>query len=129
MKTGFNQEEQQSIRRAKEILRRLVRQATLNQQTLLEQLSQQGFEIQQSTFSTWLSPKALNVRPKPDILLPLIQLCCPARSPAQHQEVLDELNRLFGFETGPLTAEQIHNRVAHYLDDPPLSLTDQKVLC
>lgn len=128
MKTGFSEEDQVGIRRAKEILRRLVRQAGMNQQELLAQLEQQGLSIQQSTFSTWLSPRTLNVRPKPEVLRPLVTLCCRQRTAAQRQEVLDELNRLLGFERGPLTSEQIHNRVSKLLEDPPESLSEQQDL-
>ena len=127
MKIGFSATEQTRIRRAKEILRRLVRSSGGSQQDLLARLADQGLSLQQSAFSNWLSPKAANVRPKQEYLVPLIQHCCPDRSPAQQQEILDEIQLLLGYESVPLSPELIHNQVSEQvLGEPGESLSQQK---
>lgn len=127
MKTGFSEAELRRIQRGKEILRHLIKTQPKNQQQLLSELNARGFDVKQSTFSNWLSPKFLNVRPKPEFLEPLVAICCPERSAAQQAEILDELNLLLGYEAGPLTPELLHNSVAEQLDEAPsLSLNQQQ---
>ncbi|HEY9843952.1 MAG TPA: hypothetical protein V6D23_26005, partial [Candidatus Obscuribacterales bacterium] len=127
MKTAFSPEQQLRIRRAKEILRHLCKSSGMSQKQLLQQLERQSLTVQQSAFANWLSPKFLNVRPKPEILAPLVSICRADRSLEQQQEILDEINLLLGYSQGPLSSEQIHNQVSEQLAEAPLqSLNPQQ---
>lgn len=128
VKTGFTQDEIARIGRAKAIVRRLIKGSGMNQQALLARLAESGLVVKQSAFSNWLSPNYPNVRPKQEFLEPLIALCCAERSPAQRQEILDEINLLLGYTQGPMTPELVHNSVAGQLEDPPESLRAQQDL-
>lgn len=113
MKTGFSQEEQAQIMRAKSILKQLWKNSGLSQKDILSQLKAADLGVPQSTLSTWFSTKEGNYyRPKAQHLSALANMFCP---PHQLEETLDELMILLGYIQGPNTPESLKNKIAEQL--------------
>lgn len=114
MKSGFSEQEQEHIYRAKAILKQLWKASGLSQRDVLKCLSERGLSTTQSSLSTWLSTKKGNYfRPKQDHLEVLLELFCPTE---QLQETRDEIHILLGYSQGPLTPESIKNKVAQQIN-------------
>lgn len=112
MKTGFNDTQQQHIRRAKQVLKHLWNESGLKQADILTGLEARGFPLKLSTLSTWFSYKEGNtIRPKEDYLAPLVELLASQQTAEQRQEVLDDLNFLLGYSEAPVIQEVLHNQV------------------
>lgn len=120
---ALNANQKQDILQAKQLLRTLWRQSGLKQQDLLAALSDQGQPIRKNTLSNWLSETDLK-RPDPEALGPLLRALCP--QPGFALQMQQELERLFGYETAPVSSDGVLNQLAGRLaaqpDNPLLSM-------
>lgn len=122
MKTGFSQQEQEQILRAKAILKQLWKNSGISQKDVLKHLKAADLDIPQSTLSTWFSSKEGNYfRPKEAHLSALVELFCPKH---HIRETLDELMLLLGYLEGPMTPETIKNKVAQQLHSNALAVLE-----
>jgi hypothetical protein len=117
MKTEFSPEHVHAIRQAKATLRHLWQQSGLKPAPILALLAEKGHLVKNSTFSTWMSIKDGNtIRPRQEILLPLLEILMPDHSAAYQQELALELSGLLGYHDRPLSSEEIRNRISEQLD-------------
>lgn len=112
---ALNHWEQQNIRRAKVMLRKLWADSGLPQKQLLEELERVGQPTKKTTLSMWLNAEGNLVRPKLEALEPLVNLCLQGREQVKIEQTLDELRSLLGYATLE-TTEMLRNRLSLQLD-------------
>jgi len=101
-----------NILRAKQILKHLWKQSGLKRDEVLVALSEHGLTLPKSTLNTWYSLKENRViRPKYEYILPLIEICCPQKNPAEIQALAGEVNLLLGYQTVPASTESLLNKM------------------
>ncbi len=117
MKPAFTEAEGLQIRRGKQFLRHLWKQSGLKMKDILLALEAEGNPVKKTTLSMWLSNKADNwVRPKQELLAPLVKLLLTDASQQEQNQSYDELALLFLYTKGPEHPELMRNRLAQELD-------------
>lgn len=111
---ALNPWEQQNIRRAKGILRKLWQDSGLSQKEVLAELERQGLPTKKTTLSMWLNAEGNLVRPKADCLEVMVSYCLQGK-PEKLSQTLDELNSLLGYAHLE-TTEMLRNRLSEKLD-------------
>lgn len=112
-------QDQQNIRRAKSMLRKLWQDSGLSQKALLHALEQQGWPTKKTTLSMWLNAEGNLVRPKAEGLSIIVKTCLE-HSKVKQEQTLDELRALLGYSDLEST-EMLRNRLSEKLDQETAS--------